>query len=222
MLPRILVSGSREGCRNYEEAVRASMGEPVSGYCPQVDLTCDGLLLCGGDDVDPARFGQENCGSVGIDALRDEAELRLAAAFLAAGKPILGICRGHQVLNIALGGTLIQDLSDPVRMFHSHDSAAAHDKTHAIRTAEGSVLWRHYGPLAVVNSSHHQAVDRLGEGLMATAWSEGGVVEAAEHKSLPVLGVQFHPERMAFSRRRPDAADGSVLFDWLLRRSAGV
>lgn len=212
MLPRILISGSKGDRSAYEEAVRASGGEAVSGYCPEVDLTCDGLLLCGGDDVDPARFLQENCGSVDIDPARDEAEFKLATAFLAAGKPIFGICRGHQVLNVALGGTLIQDLPGDLRIFHAHESGGVYDKVHAVRAAEGSLLRRYYGPLSVVNSSHHQALDRMGEGLVATAWSEGGVVEAMEHTSLPVFGVQFHPERMAYLRRRPDTADGSFLF----------
>lgn len=218
MLPRILISGSERDRSAYEEAVCRAGGQAVSAYCPGVDLGCDGLVLCGGDDVDPARFGQDYRGSVGIDPRRDEAEFALAAAFLAAGKPILGICRGHQVLNIALGGTLIQDMSAELRAFHAHESVYAYDKTHAVRTAEGSVLRRHFGPLAVVNSSHHQALDRLGEGLAATAWSEGGVVEAVEHTSLPVMGVQFHPERMAYQRRRPDTADGSFLFTEFLSR----
>lgn len=222
MQPRILVSGANGDRSAYERAVRCAGGVPCSFYCPEVDLTCDGLVLCGGDDVDPARFGQENNGSRGIDAARDQAELALAEAFLRAGKPILGICRGHQVLNIALGGTLIQDIAPELHPFHTHEEGCSQDKVHTIRTRRDSLLWSLYGPLAVVNSAHHQALDRLGEGLTPTAWSEGGLVEAVEHQSLPVLGVQFHPERMAYSRRRADTADGSFLFDWLMGRMTGV
>ena len=222
MLPRILLSGSKGDLSAYENAVRAAGGEPLTGYCPGVDLSCDGLILCGGDDVDPARFGQENCGSKDIDPQRDQAEFDLAQAFLQAGKPIFGICRGHQVLNIVLGGTLIQDLSDELKAFHCYLPGAAYRKVHPIRIAEGSALFGMYGALCAVNSAHHQALDAMGTGLKATAWSEGGVVEAMEHESLPVLGVQFHPEQMCGQKRRPDAADGSFLFTRFLRQCAGT
>lgn len=216
--PRILISGSDGDRSNYENAVHAAGGEGLSFYCPGVDSTCAGLLLCGGDDVDPGRFGQENLGSVDIDPRRDAAELALVEAFLAAGKPIFGICRGHQVLNVALGGTLIQDIAPELREIHTHDAALPHDKVHPVRTAEGVLLRRFYGPVMAVNSSHHQALDRLGTGLVPTAWSESGLVEAVEHEYLPVIGVQFHPERMAYARRRPDTADGSFLFEWFVAR----
>lgn len=211
--PRILISISVSGGINYENALISAGAVPAAGYCPVWDGSCDGLILAGGDDIDPVRFGQPNQGSLGIDPARDQAELDLVAACLAAGKPILGICRGHQLLNVALGGDLIQDLGAEDNLFHRRDPGSDHDKVHPIRTSPGSLLERLYGPLCVVNSSHHQAVDRLGEGLIATAWSESGVVEGIEHASLPLLGVQFHPERMGYARRRPDTADSSFLME---------
>lgn len=211
----ILISTSPDGGANYEDAVRQSGGDPTAAYCPVWDHRYDGLILAGGDDMDPSYFGQEDRGSGGIDRDRDRAELSLVAACLAAGKPILGICRGHQVLNVALGGTLIQNLSPEEALFHRHQGQ---DKVHPIRTAPGSLLHRLYGPLLAVNSSHHQVVDALGDGLFPTAWSESGLVEGLEHRKAPVLGVQFHPERMSYARRRPDTADGSVLFNWFLHR----
>lgn len=219
--PRILLSASAGGWESYENAVRHAGGTVCGGYCPTVDAACDGLLLCGGGDMDPARFGQADAGSEGIDPARDAAELALAEAFLAAGKPILGICRGHQVLNVALGGDLLQDMGPERNLFHRQGPGDSRDKVHAVRSAEGSLLRRLYGPVFPVNSSHHQAVDRLGAGLRATAWSESGVVEGLEHERLPVAGVQFHPERMAYVRRRPDTIDGSFLFTWFLRRCRG-
>ena len=219
--PKILISVSAEGGANYENAVRHAGGTPEAGYCPVWDGRCDGLILSGGDDLDPARFGQADHGSCGIDPARDAAELALVEACLSAGKPILGICRGHQVLNVALGGSLIQDIGPEGNAFHRYVSGALRDKVHPIRTAEGSLLCRLYGPLCAVNSSHHQALDRLGDGLAATAWSESGLVEAVEHRSLPLVGVQFHPERMAYARRRPDTADGSLLFQWFLAQCKG-
>ena len=216
--PRILVSTSDDAWGNYRQALLAAGGLSTGGSCPAADLSCDGLLLAGGGDMDPALFGQANQGSEEIDLVRDKAELALTEAFLAAGKPILGVCRGHQVLNVALGGTLIQDLGPVGNLFHRLTSIDCWDKIHPIRTLPGTTLASLYGPVLVTNSAHHQAVDRLGEGLTAAAWSESGVVEAVEHRALPILGVQFHPERMAYARRRPDTADGAKLFAWFLDR----
>lgn len=104
---RIQISGPRGRMERYEAAVRGAGGLPVAGFCPQPDLTCGGLLLCGGGDLSPTWYGAEDCGSGPPDPERDRAELALVRAYLAAGRPILGICRGLQVLNVALGGTLI-------------------------------------------------------------------------------------------------------------------
>lgn len=118
-----------------------------------------------------------------------------------------------QVLNVALGGTLIQDLPPELLPFHG---GAERYLVHPIRTGADSVLDRLYGRTLAVNSWHHQAVDRLGEGLIPTAWAESGLVEAVEHLSLPILGVQFHPERMSYGKQREDAADGAPLMEYFL------
>lgn len=215
MTPRILFSASQSGWEHYENAIRAAGGEPIGGYCPAPDLSCDGLLLCGGGDIDPARFGQENNGSEPPDSARDAAEFALAEAFLSAGKPILGICRGHQLLNIALGGTLKQDVGDFLRPFHSRGDSPD-DRVHTVRSQPDSLFCKLYGPLFAVNSSHHQALDALGKGFVPTLWSEGGIVEGMEHESLPILTVQFHPERMTGAKARPDTVDGAAIFDYFI------
>lgn len=215
MKPRILISGSHGSRANYENAVRHAGGEPVSCYLPPIDGAYDALLLCGGDDIHPRRFGQENTGSHGIDEQRDEAEFALAKLYLELGKPILGICRGHQLLNVALGGTLTQDIGDPLHLFHTRGDLPD-DRVHPVYSCEGSFLYNYYGPCFAVNSSHHQVVDVLGDGLKAAAWSESGLVEALEHTSLPVRCVQWHPERMSYAMRRPDTVDGCFLFQWLM------
>ena len=217
-LPRIQVSGEAGHMSNYEVAVRCAGGLPVSGYAPAPDLSCDGLLLCGGGDIEPARGGQEDRGSQPPDLLRDQAEFALFDAFFRAGKPILGICRGMQVINVALGGDLIQDLPPASKPFHG---GGEHTLIHPIRSAGGSLLRQLYGPVFPVNSIHHQAVDRLGRGLEATAWAESGFVEAIAHQSLPIWGFQFHPERMAFQRRREDTVDGAPLFHRFLALCRG-
>lgn len=213
--PRILISGAPGAMTNYENAVRNAGGVPICAYCPPPDLSCAGLLLCGGGDPDPALFGQENQGSDPPDLARDRAELALISAFVEAGRPILGVCRGMQMLNVALGGTLIQDLPPEVRAFHGR---AAHDLVHPLRCEEGSLLHRLYGPRMQVNSAHHQGIGRLGEGLVPCAWSESGLVEAFTHRSLPILGVQFHPERMAWDLHRPETNDGAAIYRWLMEQ----
>ena len=216
MLPRILISAATakpNAARNYENAILASGGDFVTRYCPEVDLSFDGLLLTGGGDVDPTLYGQEDRGSLLSDSNRDRAELSLARAYLAAGKPVLGICRGMQVLNVALGGTLIQDLGEGGNLFHRRTEA---DKVHPIYAQANSLLHTFYGPLFHVNSAHHQAADIPGTGVIITARSESGVAEGLEVPDKPVLGVQFHPERMTGSLLRPDTVDGRAIFRWFM------
>lgn len=220
MPPRILISAATakpDAAANYENAVRAAGGTFVTRYCPEVDLSFDGLLLTGGGDVEPWRYGQEDRGSLLLDPVRDRTELALAQAYLAAGKPILGICRGMQVLNVALGGTLVQDLGEERNWFHRRIEA---DKVHPVLASEGSLLHTFYGPLFPVNSAHHQAADKPGKEAIITARSESGVAEALELPGKPVLGVQFHPERMTGHHLRPDTVDGGAIFRWFLTHCA--
>lgn len=194
---------------NYLAAVEAAGGTGEARYLPPPGLSYDGLVLVGGDDMDPDLFGQENTHSQGIDRARDEAELALLDTFCGANKPVLAICRGHQVVNVWLGGDLLQDLGRPLVPFHRKEEG---DQVHLVRAAEGSLLHRLYGGVFPVNSSHHQGLGQLGRGLAATAWSEGGVIEAVEHEALPLISVQFHPERMTGAHARPDTVDGGAIF----------
>lgn len=190
----------------YCSAVLRAGGELCAAYSPAPDPGCAGLLLCGGGDLDPALFGQEDRGSHPPDPVQDRAELALVRYYLQAGKPILGICRGMQVLNVALGGTLIQDL--PPAQTQRHLGQGDLDQIHPISLAPGGFLEKLYGASLTVNSWHHQAVDRLGEGLVPSAWAPESVLEALELRDKPVFGVQFHPERMDPAR----TGDGSRIF----------
>ena len=205
----IQVSGDAGTMEHYCAALEAAGAVALADYCPQPDLSCDGLLLCGGGDLESSLFGQPNQGSDPPDRQRDQAELALFHAFFQAGKPILGICRGMQVINVALGGDLIQDLPADCLPFHGRSK---HALIHHIRALEGSLLHHLYGPVFPVNSIHHQAVDRLGTGLKAIAWAESGFCEALVHETAPILGFQFHPERRTGAKARPDAIDGAAIF----------
>ena len=141
-------------------------------------LTCDGLLLPGGGDMDPKFYGQERipaCGEPNL--LRDAAEPLLLRAFLAADKPVLGICRGIQVMNAVLGGDLYQDIKPFEHLPHNGHWA----KVHTVTVRRGTLLSRILGQDTVlVNSQHHQAVDRVAPGFTLAALSEDGIVEAIE------------------------------------------
>lgn len=156
-------------------------------------LTCDGLLLPGGGDMDPKFYGQERipaCGEPNL--LRDAAEPLLLRAFLAADKPVLGICRGIQVMNAVLGGDLYQDIKPFEHLPHNGHWA----KVHTVTVRRGTLLSRILGQDTVlVNSQHHQAVDRVAPGFTLAALSEDGIVEAIEKPNAGFcLGVQWHPE----------------------------
>lgn len=206
MQPRILLSHKADP-GYYVAAVThcGAIAEPH--YLPEISADYDGLILCGGSDMDPAYFGQAEKGAVNIDRERDQCEIALAKAFIAAKKPILGICRGHQLLNVLLGGTLHQHI--PTAEAHRTPG----DAVHCVVSVGEGVLSRMYGRQFSVNSHHHQAVDRLGEGLRITQLCpEDGTVEAFEHESLPILGVQWHPERMCLTQTRPDTVNGLAVF----------
>lgn len=215
MKPSILISTGGGDASNYLAALEATGARGEARYLPAPDLRYDGLLLAGGGDMEPTRFGQPDCGSRDIDPDRDEAELALLDAFCAAGKPVLAICRGFQVVNVWLGGDLVQDLSPALAPFHGGGEG---DRVHPVHAVEGSLLHRLYVPVFSVNSAHHQALGRLGRGLSVTARSEGGVAEAVEHETLPLLAVQFHPERMTGAKARPDTVDGGAVFRAFLNR----
>lgn len=209
MKPKILLSvnNNREF---YIDAIEKCGGIAEAFYCPEVSADYDGLLLCGGSDVHPRYFGQETDGARNIDEARDSAEFALFKAFFDAGKPIMGICRGHQVINIALGGTLIQDIHTAERHMRRDGMAQAHFVT----STKKSFLSDIYGEKFSVNTSHHQALDKLGEGLSAVAISsDDGYNEAIIHNDRPIFGVQWHPERMCFSARREDTVDGRYVIE---------
>ncbi|MFC3453874.1 gamma-glutamyl-gamma-aminobutyrate hydrolase family protein [Amycolatopsis speibonae] len=186
--------------RVYVDGIVAAGGvpvllPPVSGAHDRLMSAVDGLVLVGGADVDPARYGQEQHPTTYVRPNRDAFEFGLLRSALDSGKPVLGVCRGLQVLSVALGGTLAQHLPDTVDS-KDHQPAPATFGTTTVTLAEGSRVASILGTETKVPCYHHQAIDRLGDGLVATGWAADGTIEAAE---LPgeefVLGVQWHPEQ---------------------------
>lgn len=170
----------------------------------------DGLVIPGGWDIDPARYGCENCGSEGIRDDLDTLQFAALDAFVQAGKPVLGICRGHQLICAYFGKPLIQHL--PTAEHHVRVPGSEEETVHSAAAIPGSRLFRLYGEQLVVNSSHHQAAAEVPEGLRVTALSDDGVIEGLEHKTLPLFSVQWHPERMCREKLKAGWTDGEPIF----------
>jgi putative glutamine amidotransferase len=159
----------------------------------------DGVIITGGPDLDPVLYDEENRDARGVNALRDNYEIALAVESKRQAKPLLGICRGLQVMNVAYGGSLIQDIPTEVPGAHPHVRGADEvDNIHPIILVRESFLTPLYGSdEKVCNSSHHQSLKRLGEGLTLVAQSDDGIVEGVQDFSqFCLVGVQWHPERL--------------------------
>lgn len=193
----------------YLEAVAAAGGMSLQlplleGTDPERAMAlADGLLLTGGWDIDAPLFGEENHPTAsGVCRADDEAEIALLRAALRRKKPVLGICRGIQIINVALGGTLWQDIpsqtASPVchRMDYE-DAAQRRTFAHPVRVEAGSRLHALLGGESQVNSFHHQCVKDLAPGLIATAWAPDGLVEGVETADGAIVAVQWHPEELS-------------------------
>jgi putative glutamine amidotransferase len=213
--PRILLSTSSfyrpSGLRridaltglNYSEAVVQFGGLPVMlpNLSPELAeaylAEADGLLLTGGVDVDPAYFGEEPHPLLGlVDLPRDRFEIALYQAARAHGIPVLGICRGHQIINVAAGGTLHQHLPAVANTVQHEQIDISGTPSHGVALEPASVLAKAFGAEKIrTNSYHHQAVDKPGKGFKITGRSADGLAEAIEStEGTFVLGVQWHPE----------------------------
>ena len=190
----------------YLRAVQAAGGIPVL-LPPQVDAEArrvlwerlDGLVLTGGGDIDPVRFGEAaHPKTTEVSPARDALEIELVERAMRDDVPLLAICRGLQVLNVARGGSLHQDL--PIEPIQHNQTEPRDQATHVVKVmGEGTRLGRVLGAVEVqVNSMHHQGINRLGRGLREVAWAPDGVIEGVELSEARgfVLGVQWHPEEL--------------------------
>ena len=166
----------------------------------------DGLLISGGDfDVDPKFYGEKRSAKCGpTNPARTQSEFLLLAAARKAKLPVLGVCGGAQLISVFFGGALHQDIPSEIPGALAHSQKEPHDKTsHEVGIARGSLLWKITGAARLrVNSTHHQCVKKIGDGLYASATAPDGLVEAVEGKGGFVLGVQWHPEFLVADERQ--------------------
>lgn len=207
---------------SYIQAIKTVGGLPIvlpliksKSVITEYAELCDGFLFCGGGDITPLLFGQEPADNSGkTDISLDLYQIRLMKAVLETDKPVLAICRGMQVLNVACGGTIYQDMNliDFETINHMQNSVSRRDISHKVIFEPDSFIQKLLGDFAYTNSYHHQAVDRLGKGLSVSGFTGDAIVEAIEMPSHTyVLGVQWHPENML------DCSNMKQLFAALLR-----
>lgn len=201
--------------REYAQSVALAGGVavhiPLETNAVALAERLDGLIIAGGEDVDPRRYGQVPGPHTPIvDPQRDEVELAMLKSAAARGIPVLGVCRGQQLINVAYGGTLIQHLEAGTGESHMGTPYPRSYRVHEVSIEPGTVAHSLYGDSTMVNTFHHQAVDRLGEGLAISGRASDGTIESIEVLGAPIIAVQWHPE--CFS--------GDPIFEWLVNEAS--
>ena len=208
---------------SYFQAVEMARGFPVllplctEALAEKAVHYADALIVTGGIDCDPAIYHQACTYSVDPDIELDRSDIALYRAFLKAGKPILGICRGIQIINAAEGGTLIQDICSQIPGTLEHNQLKRNITereafSHTVTCIKGSLLHEIYSSTCNVNSFHHQCIDIAAPSFTVTARSEDGLIEGIEKKD--VTAVQWHPENLCAN------ADHLALFQWLVNQAS--
>jgi putative glutamine amidotransferase len=187
----VIDSGAKPGLINPTED-RAALNEYLSAI--------DGIIITGGDDISPEFYGEENSGmSFNTSRIRDEAEIYIIDKVLELNYPVLGICRGFQLINIYFGGKLYQDLESMFRIGinHRNQFMSPEDLHHEVRIEDGTLLFEIIrSERFMVNSRHHQGVKEIGNGLNLSAYSSDGLAEAVEFPEKNIIAVQWHPENL--------------------------
>lgn len=201
--PSVIIAGRSEDTKNYEKTLERLGISHCTSLRPEAAEQATHLLLPGGGDITPAFFGQTDHGSRNVDTELDILQFQLLSRFVAQKKPVLGICKGLQLVNVHFGGGVTQHI----------DTADVHkwmgrDQFHYVYHCDlgrRDFFYQLYGNSALVNSAHHQAIDRPGEGLIPVCRAGDNVIEGLHHTDLPILAVQWHPERL------PDQKGDSLL-----------
>jgi len=194
---KILIAGHYDQTKNYQNMLLMLGISPVihDTYRP-IYPTCsfDALLLPGGGDLHPSLYNRTNQGSSHIDASMDLVQYSYLKDFVLHKKPILGICKGMQLINIFFGGTLIQNMDEKSCLLHAQ-TPDGKDRLHKIYPVSSTISFTPQ----TVNSAHHQCIEILGTGLKPSHFAKDGVIEGIYHETLPILGLQWHPERLTAS-----------------------
>ena len=197
---------------DYAEGIIAAGGIPVFlplGIEPKEIINhLDGILMSGGADISPDLYGADPDPGLGaVEPIRDQFELDLLDVAYEREMPIAGICRGLQILNVQAGGSLFQDVPP-----HAIRDKPPATRVHAVTIKNDSVLEELYGEKIEVNSLHHQSIDTVGKNFRISAVSDDGIIEGIEHRDLPVIAVQWHPEML-------DTRNSDPIFKWLVRQA---
>lgn len=209
-LPSVVIAGRSEDTGNYEKALKRLEISHHTSLRPEDAEQATHLLLPGGGDITPAFFGQTDHGSRNVDTELDILQFRFLSHFVAQKKPVLGICKGLQLINVHFGG----DVTQHIGTADTHKWIGRDQFHYVYRCDLGrrNFFYQLYGNSSYVNSAHHQAINRLGEGLIPVCRAGDNVIEGLSHTSLPILAVQWHPERM------PDQKGDSLLSYFLSLR----
>lgn len=190
IFPSIAILGHQKDTLNYELALSKLPVTYHTCLTKKEYQYCDGLLLPGGGDVHPQFFHEENIASRSIDLSLDLCQFEAMDFFCKQKKPILGICKGMQVINIYFGGNIYQDLAQA-----KHHEWIGADQIHPSIIFPNTPLYTLYGSSLIINSAHHQGLHHLGRNLKIMQQSDDLIIEGIYHSTLPILGVQWHPER---------------------------
>ena len=238
MRPKIAICILNQNPANYVNAVLRAGGEPVvigrpltgkspfplihdalqdyriDPELPEDEMEFDGLILPGGADLNPLCYGRQDWCCHGVCDQLDQLDFHCLRHFVERGKPVMGICRGLQVINVYLGGDLYQDIGRKLRP--SHRGSIEADQHHPGHAEKGSFLYGIYGEDMLINSNHHQAIRHIAESLKVVQRAPDGIVEAVENQDQSIVAVQWHPERL-FQKEGP-WVDGGELFSWFVNR----
>ena len=210
-MKKILIAGKENATENYVDVLKYLGAEPVVTLHPESVYSFDGLVLPGGGDICPSYFDQPVIDTRIVDPDLDRLQFHILYQFLHTHKPILGICKGMQLINVFFGGDIKQHVEK--ECLHQWNGK---DQWHRTSAKKASILYKLYGSEFNVNSAHHQSIDTTGQDLKIIQNSSDGIPEAISHEFLPILGVQWHPERMCLSHKKSDAVSGTAIFRWYL------